>query len=260
MPTRTVSQRRPIPPTFSSTSTVAHGIASSRSRGIGRPDSDRVAVGAVGDAHQGGVDVGDGLAGLRRQRQVALALDDHRVALAALVVELHVAHLAVLDQRVRLVLEAHGLADELGPLVEQRVLLRLEELGVEVLGVGDPVLGGAAWCRDLRTAAVVASPGRRRRGLIAGGRPLVGRGTRRRLLGRLPWPAPSRWPAPSPVVGSAPPSTSTNSPASRWPAPHSPGTSWPTSPTSSRPVPDSWTSSPQPSRDHLPGPRSNGAI
>ena len=28
-----------------------------------------------------------------RQRQVALALDDHRVALAALVVELHVAHL-----------------------------------------------------------------------------------------------------------------------------------------------------------------------
>ena len=32
-------QRRPIPPTFSSTSTVAHGIASRRSRGIGRPDT-----------------------------------------------------------------------------------------------------------------------------------------------------------------------------------------------------------------------------
>ena len=31
--------RRPIPPTFSSTRTVAHGIASNRSRGIGRPDS-----------------------------------------------------------------------------------------------------------------------------------------------------------------------------------------------------------------------------
>ena len=35
----TVAHRRPIPPTFSSTSTVAHGIASRRSRGIGRPDS-----------------------------------------------------------------------------------------------------------------------------------------------------------------------------------------------------------------------------
>ena len=31
--------RRPIPPTFSSTRTVAHGMASSRSRGIGRPDT-----------------------------------------------------------------------------------------------------------------------------------------------------------------------------------------------------------------------------
>ena len=82
------AHRRPIPPTFSSTSTVAHGIASRRSRGIGRPDVDGVAVGAVGEAHERGVDVGDGLAGLGRQGQVALALDDHRVALAALVVEL----------------------------------------------------------------------------------------------------------------------------------------------------------------------------
>lgn len=34
-----VGHRRPIPPIFSSTSTVAHGMASSRSRGMGRPDS-----------------------------------------------------------------------------------------------------------------------------------------------------------------------------------------------------------------------------
>ena len=53
-----------------------------------------------------------GLARLGRQGQVALALDDHRVALAALVVELHVAHLAVLDERVGLVLEPVGLARE----------------------------------------------------------------------------------------------------------------------------------------------------
>ena len=36
---RVVGHRRPIPPTFSSTSIVAHGMASRRSRGIGRPDS-----------------------------------------------------------------------------------------------------------------------------------------------------------------------------------------------------------------------------
>ena len=63
---------------------------------------------------EGGVDVGDRLAGLRRQGEVALALDDHRVALAALVVELDVAHLAVLDERVGLVLEPVGLAEQGG--------------------------------------------------------------------------------------------------------------------------------------------------
>ena len=67
-----------------------------------------------------GVDVGDGLAGLRRQREVALALDDHRVALAALVVELHVAHLLLLDERVGLVLEPHRLAGERLALLEQQ--------------------------------------------------------------------------------------------------------------------------------------------
>ena len=55
-----------------------------------------------------GIDVGDGLAGLRRQHPIEIALDDHRVALAALVVELHVAHLAVLDQARRFVLEPGG--------------------------------------------------------------------------------------------------------------------------------------------------------
>ena len=33
------AHRRPMPPTFSSTRTVAHGIASRRSRGIGAPDT-----------------------------------------------------------------------------------------------------------------------------------------------------------------------------------------------------------------------------
>ena len=37
-PTTHPVQRRPIPPTFSSTSTAAHGIALSRSFGIGRPE------------------------------------------------------------------------------------------------------------------------------------------------------------------------------------------------------------------------------
>src|SRR5262245_59936811 len=80
------------------------------------PGDDRVAVRPGGHPLQRGVDLGDGLAGLRRQRQVALALDDHRVALAALVVELHVAHLTILDEGVGLVLEAAGLAREGGPL------------------------------------------------------------------------------------------------------------------------------------------------
>ena len=55
-----------------------------------------------------GVDVGDRLAGLRRQHAIEVALDDHRVALATFVVELHIAHLAVLDEARRLVLEPRG--------------------------------------------------------------------------------------------------------------------------------------------------------
>ncbi len=55
-----------------------------------------------------GIDVGDRLASLRRQHPIEIALDDHRVALATLVVELHIAHLAVLDQARRFVLEPRG--------------------------------------------------------------------------------------------------------------------------------------------------------
>ena len=65
----------------------------------------------VAEPLEGGVDLEHGLPCLRRHRQVVLALDDHRVALAALVVELDVAHLAVFDQRLRLVLEAGRLTE-----------------------------------------------------------------------------------------------------------------------------------------------------
>ena len=47
--------------------------------------------------------------------QVAFALDDHRVAFAALVVELHVTHLLLLDQRVGLVFEPRRLTESARP-------------------------------------------------------------------------------------------------------------------------------------------------
>ena len=57
------------------------------------------------DLGDGGVDLLDGRPGLGGQGQVALALDGQRVALARLLVELDIAGLAVLGQRVGLGLE-----------------------------------------------------------------------------------------------------------------------------------------------------------
>ena len=75
-----------------------------------------LAVGAGVDLLDRGVDLLDGGAGLRRQGQVALALDGQRVALARLLVELDVAGLAVLGQRVGLGLQGLGLAQVVGAL------------------------------------------------------------------------------------------------------------------------------------------------
>src|SRR5262249_57191192 len=83
--------------------------------------------------------------GLGREGQVPLALDGQGVALARLLVELDVAGLAVLGERVGLGLEGLGLAEVVGALALELLQLALQEL-VEhrrlLLGAG----GGLARC------------------------------------------------------------------------------------------------------------------
>ena len=64
-------------------------------------------------------DVVDGLARRGREREVALALDAERVALARLLVELRVAGLALVRERLGLGLEPLGLARVLAPLLDE---------------------------------------------------------------------------------------------------------------------------------------------
>ena len=192
----------------------------------------------------------DGLACLGRQGKVALALDDHRVALAALVVELHVAHLAVLDERVRLVLEAVGLAEQGLPLGREQIALCLEKLGVEVTGVGDAVLGTTPRRRN-----DVGLTGRGVDGGSAGRRRCRLLGRCRGLLLRPPacWavqPSSRRpaWSVPQPA-SSPPPASSvpqTSSPAHAWrhsasaSSARGPLSSWPVMPPSCAQSVTSW--------------------
>ena len=111
-------------------------------------------------------------AGLGAQREVALALDGERVALARLLVELHVARLALGGQQVGLGLQRRGLADVGDPLVLERLDLAEEELVERAL---------AGRRRLLHRAPCAASAGGRpRRGACA----LAGRLLGRSLLGR----------------------------------------------------------------------------
>src|SRR3954468_8718988 len=81
------------------------------------------AVGAQLELREGVVDLDDGRAGLRRQGEVALALHAQGVALAGLLVELHVARLEVGHERFGLGLHALGLLQVDGPLALERLLL-----------------------------------------------------------------------------------------------------------------------------------------
>src|SRR5690606_36593234 len=81
------------------------------------------AVGDVVDAGDGGLDLLYCSAGLGRDGQFAIALDGQGVALARLPVELNVAGLAVLGERVGLSLQGLALAQLVLPLgLEQRQL------------------------------------------------------------------------------------------------------------------------------------------
>ncbi len=181
---RRAPQRRPKPSDF-----VLHLLAGPRN-GLQALTGDRLAgdladaVGPQRDLGQGVVDLVDRRPGLVAEGQVALALHRQRVALTRLLVELDVAGLAQLGQRIGLGLERVGLAEVGGPLLDEDLALALDELE---LGRRQLALG-----RSL-------GRGLGRRGLL--GRRLGRRRLGRRLLGRRPsWPAPSSpppWPAPS---------------------------------------------------------------
>ena len=139
----------------------------SRSRGMAQPGHLADAVGALVDLGQSVVDLLDRGPGLGAERQVALALDGQGVALARLLVELDVARLALLGQRVGLGLERFGLAQVGGPLLDQRQALHLEELE---LGRRRLALGPGALGRGLRRGLLR----RGRRLLVAGAAFLAG--------------------------------------------------------------------------------------
>ena len=166
-------RRVPSPPTFSSTSSVAHGIAFRRSFGMGRPETTECPyVPSLMRASAASMSLMVWRA-CAEQGEVPLALDDQAVALPGLVVELDVTRIEVLHQLSRLVLQALGLAEQVGPLLQQEGLLRLEEGGVEAARPLGPRLRG----RRL---------GRRR---LGGAGRLLGRRGRLASASRQPSPA-----------------------------------------------------------------------
>ena len=101
------------------------------------------AVRAVLELGQRQVDLVHGVLGLGAQREVALALHGQRVALARLLVELHVARLALGGQQVGFRLERRRLADvgdalllEGGQLAQQELVERAGALGRGLLHHG----------------------------------------------------------------------------------------------------------------------------
>ena len=195
---RFAAQRRDSPPLLHATH--RRGVGQGAEPGL----HDRLvaplagAVGLLGDPHEGVLDLLDRSERLGREGEVALAVDRDRPALARLLIELHVAGLALLGQRVGLRLQRLGLLLVDPTLGDEGPTLLLQELGVgrirpdRGLGPGGALLGRGLGRRRLlgRGCDLLGGGLGRRRllgrgcGLLGGGCDLLGGGLgRRRLLG-----------------------------------------------------------------------------